>query len=1114
MAVDKVRIIGGRAGRLLPHILPQIDQARKAGQRVLLLVPEQYTLQAEREVISSLHLPGMLDIEALSPRRLTRRIRENGGHSGLSPLDGAGRSMAIAQALTITQEDLSFYQRVALAPNLPDKLSVLIADMQRAGLMPDHLLEHAQSLKSGALRAKEYDLALIWQAYLDVIGGRFADETMQQQEVLRRLIPSGVMQDAAVFVYGFDVLPGPMCDLLCEGAKVCASLTVTMTMDAKDAPDGRIFLTQRTSAAELMKRLQAAEIPVEWRYLPLTEDATRTPALNHLEKHLFTRQSVAFAGPSQGIAVHAAATPYAEAAHIARTLTAWHEDGMPWQRMAVALAEAASMPGILATTLTAANIPHYIARKDSAMRHGLVRMIVGALRAATGGYATLDVLHMAKSGFSPLTAEEAHQLENYAIENGVDHGKWRRHFTRGEKAEAAEDMRLRLMTPVETLHDRLKEAKSAAQSVEAVFRLLEDVDAYNKLLAREEELLRRGMGAEAAQNRQVWQLIMDLLDQLHALLGERRAAMKDIARFITSGLTGAEIASLPPQPDAVMIGEAGHLLTGRIDALVLCGMQDGAMGSAQDSLITEAERRMISDAMERPVGLTRQETAALRQSDFYRTLALPREKLLVTFAQGGQDGTALRPAGLVEDMKGLFPDLAITGGVTADDSDELPLSPQLALDGLAPRLRALSDGVTAELDPAWMNALRWLWQSDAWHERTRQVIVSALAGGPNGTLPRELTRRLFTQDTVSISRLEKFAACPYQHFVAYGLKPVQRENWDFEADDVGDFYHAALQGFAHAALTHPDWPNLPEDEVEAIMDEVLAPLTQAWQDGPLADTPAKQLQGEKYIRTVKRAAWLFTRHAKSSRFTTVGEEIAFGEEGGLPPVVLTLADGRRIALRGKIDRIDRWDGDDGAYLRVIDYKSAKKEIDPTRLYYGLQLQLMLYLQAAAQGMKGHAAGAFYFAVRDPLVDADDAKEAAEKAIAKQLQLKGVVLSDVKVVSAMDAEGTALGTIFNKSGGVYANAPAYTKEEMQSLLAHTRQTAANLADGIRSGDISVAPAEVKTWSACQWCDYSAVCGFDPAMPHCTKRVLPSLGRQELIEKMANNPDAAPFSAKDE
>jgi ATP-dependent helicase/nuclease subunit B len=199
---------------------------------------------------------------------------------------------------------------------------------------------------------------------------------------------------------------------------------------------------------------------------------------------------------------------------------------------------------------------------------------------------------------------------------------------------------------------------------------------------------------------------------------------------------------------------------------------------------------------------------------------------------------------------------------------------------------------------------------------------------------------------------------------------------------------------------------------------------------------------------------------------------------------------------------------------VIDYKSARKDIDPTRLYHGLQLQLMLYLQAAAQGMRGNAAGAFYFRVNDPLVEAEDVKSAAEAAIAKTLQLKGVVLSEVKVVEAMDAEGDALGKIFNKNGSVASSANAYSREEMQQILDHTRQKAADLADSIREGDISVSPAHIKEWSACQWCEYSSVCGYDPSLPHCTKRVLPSLTRQELLISMANDNDTAPRDAKNE
>ena len=1101
--MQKVHILGGRAGQVLPWLIESVGRCREAGRPVLVLVPEQYTLQAERELIDGLRLPGLMDVDVLSPRRLTRRVRERGGQSPLQPLDDRGRSMALSQALSLCAEELVYYRRVAQLPGLPDKLSSLLADLQRCGLTPQELADHAAALPEGATRAKTADLSRIWAAYEQLIGGRFADETMQQQDLLTRLPASRVMDGAALFVYGFDVLPQPMCALLALAATLAHEVTVTLTMDAREALDGRIFLTQRHSAMELIRLLDQGGVPWELRYIPHRDVPGKAPALIHLEQHLFTRREAPFSGDNDAVALHAAAHPYAEAAYAAQQLRTWHQAGIPWGRMAVALADPA-LDSILAVTLEAAGIPHYLARKDSALRHGLCRMLLGALRAVCNGYAQQDVLDMAKSGFSPLTDNEALLLENYALENGVTRGKWQRPFTRGTQAEAMEPLRQRLMTPLSDLHDALRQARTATASVTAAFRLLENVGAYDKLLRREEELLRRGMQAEAAQNRQVWQIVMDLFDQLHALLGDSRAPMKDMARFIESGLTSAGISSLPPQPHTVMVGEAGHLMTGRIDALLVMGMQDGVLASGMESLITEAERSALADAMQRPIGLTRQEQSALRQADFYRTLAMPMHKLTLTFSQGGQDGAALRPASLINDVKGLFPGLAVTGGLTADGSDEAPLSPLLALDGLALRLRALADGQEAQMDSRWQEALRWLWQHEAWHGRISRVVDSLSARFEHGQLTAEQSRKLFTQDTVSISRLEEFAACPYKHFVDYGLKPVQRRNFTFEADERGSFFHAALQNYATLASALPDWPNVEEDQVDRMMDQVLAPLTQAWDGGPLREDPMGRQLGESYTRAVRRAAWMFTRHLRNSRFTTWGAEVAFGTEGGLPPVVLTLHDGRRIALRGKIDRIDRFEGDKGLYLRVIDYKSSQKSLDPVRMWYGLQLQLLLYLQAATQiRPDAMPAGAFYFTVKDPMVSAEeDVKAAAEKLIARSLRLKGVVLAETEVVDAMDAEEKqfSLEKVFNQDGSVSKTANALELTEMQALLRHAQTTAAALADRIRQGEMQASPAQIDQWSPCEYCQYASVCGLDPRLPGCEKRTLPAMSREELMGRL--------------
>lgn len=1101
--MQAVRILGGRAGQILPHILPEIDRSRREGRRVMLLVPEQYTLQAERELIDGLNLPGLIDVDVLSPRRLNRRIHERGGRDPLAPLDDRGRSMAISQALNQCRDELVYYQRVAAQPGLPDKISVLLQDMQKADLTPDWLEEHALTL-TGAIRAKELDLARIWKAYQQIIAGRFADSIAQEQDVLRRLAPSRVMDGADVWVYGFDVLQQPFCHLLTVAAPLVHQLTVTLTMDAKEAADGRIFLTQRRSAHTLITLLERQHLSYDLRYLPPLKDE-KAPALRHLEQHLFTRKDAPFDGDSSCISLHAAANPYAEAAYAAGVLRRWHDDGIAWQRMAVALAAPGTLDGILAVTLSAAGIPYYLARKDSALRHGLCRMLLGALRCISGGFAQRDVLDMAKSGFSPLTLDDACILENYAVENGVNRTKWLRPFTRGN-VETVEGLRLQLITPVEHLREGLRQARTAAQSVEAVFRLLEEVGAYNKLLAREEELLHRGMAAEAATNRQVWQIVMDLLDQLHALLGESRANMKDMARFMESGLTGATISSLPPQPDTVMIGEAGHLMTGRLDALLVVGLQDGALSAGMDSLMTEHERRALADAHGQPIGLSQQEQQALRQSDFYRTLALPDKYLTVTYAEANQDGGALRPAGLMRDIQNLYPGKAITGGVTADGTDDAPLSPLLAIEGLALRLREIADGSKDQLDPRWQEAFAWLWRSPEWGSRMRQVVSSLSAKVEAGRLSAEQTRRIFTQDTVSISRLEQFAACPYKHFIDYGLKPVKRKEFVFDPAQRGDFFHEALQQYVTLASRLPAWPDVDEDETTRLMDQVLTPITAQWEDGPLTDDAMGRQLGQSYIRDVRRAAWLFTRHAKNSRFTTLGTEIAFGEQGGLPPVILTLQDGRRVALRGKIDRIDRYQGDKGLYLRVIDYKSSQRDIDPTRLWYGLQLQLLLYLKAATQ-MRSDAlpAGAFYFTVKDPMVSTpEDVKAEAERLIARELRLEGVVLAETEVVDAMDTDEKelSLAKVFNKDGTISASADAYGLEEMQALLRHVQKTAAELTDRIRQGCLDIAPAQDGAWSACDWCDYAAVCRLDPALPGGEKRCLEKLSRQEFAIRLAN------------
>ena len=428
--LNPLRLVGGRAGTLLPWLLQEIQPLQQSTQPVLLIVPEQYTLQAERELTEGLHLPGLLLIQVLSPRRLRLRIQERGGRLPYPVLDERGRCMALSQAIHQVKDQLRFYGSTAHRPGLPSRVSVLLADMEKVGMNAALLAEQAEAVPAASTRLKLQDLALIWQTYETLLAGRFVDHGQQQQDLLGRVAVSHVMDGQHIFVYGFDMLQPDLCDLLCAALPLAASVSVTLVMDEQQAEDGYIFLAQRHTADELIHRLKEQHLPYKLLRAPACKD-TRPVVLRKLEQALFSRNPVPCLEETDLVEVHTAPNPYSEAAYTAQRLRAWHEGGLPWGRMAVALASTESLSGILAITLKAAGIPFYLTRKDALKRHGLCRFLLGSVKAVAGQYSREDVLDAALSGFSPLNDREAMLLENYALENGIHHKKWLSPFTRG-----------------------------------------------------------------------------------------------------------------------------------------------------------------------------------------------------------------------------------------------------------------------------------------------------------------------------------------------------------------------------------------------------------------------------------------------------------------------------------------------------------------------------------------------------------------------------------------------------------------------------------------------------------------------------------------------------------
>lgn len=1077
MALTK--IITARNGRLLARLISDVAEKHAAGIETLVLVPEQYTLEAERELISGLKVEGLLDVTVLSPTRLNRWVAERAGKSGHTVLNSRGVHMAMSVAVTYAKKDLQYYQSVCERRGFVEKMTALVQTLKNGGLTPESYEAYLDTqAHSAARQMKHQDILSIWRAYEKSLAGRFLDSEDEQEDMLLRLLVNALFKDMAFCVYGFDRLSEKTMRAVLIAAKTAESAIVYMMLDHPDAPDGDIFRPMRASVKHLKRMLETEGLKVKEEALA-DHDLPAAPALRHLERNLFALTPRPYADAPDGISVRFCLTPYQEAVRAAYEMIRLNELGMPYGQMAVLLCDESRYESFLPAVFKGYGIPFYMARKTPAAAHGLVRFILSALRAVADGYEQQTILEHIKSGYTALLADEGFALENYVKANGITRGKWLKTFARGQDAAQMEALREKLMAPLVALRRGIMEAKTAAESMAAVFALMMDQNAYNKLLDQEKRLTALQMQAEAAQNRQVWQTVLSILDQMAALLDTRRAPGAHAARWLEAGLLQAELSALPPGAEEVSIGAIGHVMTGQVQAVFVLGLQDDALSRASGSLLTDEEAAGLKETLKLPLMPLTGEMNDLARCDLYKAVSMPISRLYLSYSEASFSGEALRPHALISMMlERIFPGLALEGSVLDKPYDPEPVAPMPAMEALAQRLRE------NEMTDLWRGAYRLLRKDPNWAPML-DTALQALQGTLQAPdLPPEKARPLFAAEKVSITRLERYAECPYRHFVLYGLSPKENEEYVFTPIDRGNFYHYALMGYMNRALKEPGWPNLSREVNDNLFDEAVETETKRWEEGPLYENKRGVKQADIILKTAKRAAWLLLKHAQNGAFQTLGTEVRFGDNQNVGPLVLNRPDGGQTALTGIVDRVDGYSDGEQTYLRIVDYKSSAHALEPSKILGGLQLQLLLYFEAMLSAHPGaYPAGAFYFHVHDPLVplETDDALEADEK-IAAACHLSGLALENKDVVIAMRPDGamgySSVAQMLNQNGGDFRkNAPVLTLAEWQKLLYTTRQTAAHIAGEISAGGIAARPSRYGNETACDLCAFQSVCLVD-------------------------------------
>lgn len=1119
-----LRFIAGRAGKgksyyIYNEIREQI-RAAASTERLLLIVPEQYTLQAERDFLDKTGLTGIMQLEILSFSRLAERVLNEVGGLNRVIINEQGRNMVLRRILDEVEGELLVYKNSCRQKGFITELMEFLVGLKQRAVELEAIEQMQNNLQHDSLLARKlHDLALIYQKFNLYLQERYIDTEDYINLFIEKMAFSRYLSTARVWIDNFATFSPQSLRIIDQLITVSPATTITISLNnRKNRRDEDLFTLSWRALQALRETSRNNGISTEVINIDAAgADKFRHKELLHLESELYAYPGRKYPEPVSRINIFAATNLNGEVEDLAtRLVSLVRDEGYRWKDIAVICNELDSYGGIVKRVFQEYAIPFFMDQKKDIMDNPIIEFILASLHCVERGYLYEDVFRYLKTGLGNLKVEECEILENYVLRYGIQGRRWREGFIRGEEEKLAEYNRWRevVITPLEEMRAALQEEKNFAGFTRVLYNYLEKVGVQEKLIQWIDDLWAQELYEVVHEYTQIWNIVINTLDQMVDILGDQQGNLKDYIKVLEAGFSSQELGIIPTTVDQVLVGNIQRSKSHNIKALFVLGVNDGIIPSSKyrEGVLSSDENDYLT---EQGMELTKSKEMQVVEENFliYNALSKCREKLFLSYATCDNEGRALRPSLLLDRISSLFPDLKIESGLINDRNKQLQMvsRPQSTFKHLLENLRLYLDNKSVE--DFWWDVYDWYIRQDHWQKHCNNVVEAFFHRNQVETINTELARQLYNYPLKgSVTRLEKYITCPFAHFVHYGLSPRERKEFSVEAPDIGELFHNSLLDLALQVEQHPGkWQDLERDECDSMMDKIMDDMLTAQGEGVFSSNNRYRYLGQRLKRIGRRAAWTVSEHIKRGGFTPLGYEMRFGPGQDLPAVCVELENGERMYLEGRIDRVDVLDGEEASYIRIIDYKTGNKDLSLSDAYYGLSLQLLIYLRAVMAGYQElqrpllKPGGIFYFKIDDPLIKTEDeAREVIEQQLVRELKLKGLVLEDVNIVREMDREITAYSDIIpvglKRDDTFYANSSVLSEEDFGFLLRHVDNLLKKVSQEILGGRVKIEPIKIQNQTACDYCPYLSICQFDRQIPDNSYRQLPPLKDEEVIQRM--------------
>ncbi len=1118
-------VLGSSGSGKSHHIFQKVieESMRFPKKQFLVIVPEQFTMQTQKDLVCMHPRRGIMNIDVLSFERLAHRVFEEVGGEHRRILEDTGKNLILRRIAEEKKEELTLLGGNLKKLGYISEMKSLISEFTQYRMDPEQLeAVMEQNRNNPQLYFKLKDMLVIFRAFREYLQDAYLTSEELLEELEKTVEQSRIVRGSVVVLDGYTGFTPIQMNLVKKLLTLAQEVYVTLTLDGREDLDRlgteyQLFHMTKTGAVGLMRLAKQVCVEVRPPVVLLHPEQRRfleAPALAFLESHIFRHGRETWEEKTEEIHLEAARMPRAEAESIGQEIQRLVRDGhCRYRDMAVVTGNLEVYGPLLEQVFARYGIPGFIDRKRDVLHNPFVEFIRALLAVFDEDFTYQAMFRLLRTGMLGLSPDETDWLENYVIARGVrGFSGWKRKWRyplKGMEQEELDLLRQRTLEGLEPLRKALKDKNADVEGMtRALYGYLVKLGIQGQLKEYEERFEREGDYALSREYAQIYGMVMELFDKLVMLLGDCRITQEEYAELLDAGLCEMKVGLIPAGTDQVVVGDMERSRLKDVKILFFAGVNEGSVPREKNrgGILSEMERELLAE-QDVELSPTARQEAYIQKFYIYLNLTKPSQRLYLSWSLSDAGGNALRPSWLVSQIMQLFPKAAV-GTEEEKEFLEKLVTPESSVGKLTEALEAIRAGHANEPCRA---LVQWYADEPRWQRKLKALMDAACFSRKedeiDGAVARALYGRLLSG---SVTRLEQFAACAYAHFLQYGLSLSEREVCGLEAVDLGNVFHGALKYFSDAVEAGGyGWFHVPDEKRGEWMEEALAHAMEDYAQRLLSDRAKDRYVLERVRRIGQRTAWAVLKQLERGAFLPEQTEVMFQNLEQLKSVSVFLSKDERMCLKGRIDRIDVCRKDGNVYIRVIDYKSGSARFDLTSVYYGLQLQLAVYLNTAMeleqkrQQGEVHPAGMFYYHIEDPLLDYEE-EEDPQRRLLKELALRGLVNSDKKIVELMDS-GFASGSDFlpvklKKDGTFTAASPVADEGQLKSLLRHVQRKIAEYGERILKGDIRLSPYELGDEDACGFCIYHSVCGFDRKLEGCEKRRLRPMDRLEIWEKL--------------